>query len=326
MIPQDDFYRGGHRLTFHFFSSPRGINWDSPRELFLSALLNRLHPLDRKLSHIAVEIQGPRRFEDAGVPYYSFSSMSDQGKNTVRKLLLDQVGLGMMLADYPGALEPAGPLQQEVRLKERSGRAHRVTYLISEETAFRLQLYLKEYPEKGNDRIYGGLASHPRYLEGAGCVAYARAVAEIAGLDTDATQDGWLRTIRIPEELVGDPLRNKRVPISRLVWGDPATRWAGELEPHFEISFYDPDRIFRQVEAAARATCLNRKPPEHLNHFSGMNDLVVRQHHSSFELVFDRRDLATPTDPIWLSRQADFLPQTPVRWNSGSPVLGGVPA
>lgn len=307
-IPADGFYRDGHRVTFCFFSSPRGINWDSPRTLFLSALLNYFHPRDRKISHVAVEVQGPRHFEDAETPFYSFASMSDRGKDVVRKLLVDQIGLGMVLTDYPGTLEPAGALQHEVRRKERSGRVHRVSYLISEETAFRLQLYLKEYPEKGNDRIYGGLASHPRYLEGAGCVAYARAISEIIGLDRDHTQARWLRTVRVSRALVGDPQESRKVSVLKLVWGDLARRWASQAEPHVEISFYDPDHIFMQVEAVARAVTGRSRLPAKLGHFSGMSDLAVRRRHRSFELLFDRRDSATPTEPLWLSRRPGFPP------------------
>ncbi|HMO65563.1 MAG TPA: hypothetical protein PKE47_10155, partial [Verrucomicrobiota bacterium] len=153
----DEFHdQDGHRLTLHFFSSPCGINWDSPRKLFLSALLNRLHPLDRKLSHIAVEVRGPCSQADAGNRYGSLSSMSDRGRDTVRRLLVDQVGLGMLLADYPGALESASRLELETRRKERTGRVHRVTYLLSERTAFRVQRYLAEYAGTGNHCIYGG--------------------------------------------------------------------------------------------------------------------------------------------------------------------------
>ncbi|MFN0067807.1 MAG: hypothetical protein ACKVYV_09245 [Limisphaerales bacterium] len=305
-IPEDGFYRGEHRVTFCFFSSPWGINWASPRTLFLSALFNYFHPRDRKISHVAVEVQGPRRFEDAEAPFYSFASMSDRGKEVVQKLLVDQIGLGMVLSDYPGTLETAGVLQQEMRRKVRSGRVHRVSYLISEESAFRLQLYLKEYPEKGNDRIYGGLASHPRYLEGAGCVAYARAISEIVGLDLDATQSRWLRTVRVSRALVGDPQQNRRVSVLKLVWGQLARRWATPSEPHVELSFYDPDHIFRQVAAVAQAATGRKRLPARLSHFSGMSDLVVRRLHRSFELLFDRRDSATPTEPLWLSRPPAF--------------------
>lgn len=289
-----------HRLTFHFFSSPCGINWDSPRKLFLSALLNRLHPRDRKLSHIAVEVRGPRSHEAAGAAYGSMSSMSDRGRNTVRRLLVDQIGLGMLLADYPGALEAAGPLRLETRRKERTGRVHRVTYLLSEATAFRVQRYLAEYPATGNHRIYGGLASHPRYGEGAGCVAYARAVSEIAGLDQDPSQAGWHRRIRIPKELIGDPRQRRQVPITRLVWGARASRWASDAEPHVEIHFYDPDRIFREIAAAGAAA--RHPPPRPAGETACAGDAIVRRHGRCYELVYDRRDAATPTEPLWLSR------------------------
>lgn len=301
LFPDDSVGEGGHRLTFHFFSSPCGINWDSPRKLFLSALLNRLHPRDRKLSHIAVEVRGPRSQDDAVAPYGSLSSMSDRGRNTMRRLLVDQIGLGMMLADYPGVLEPAGPLQLETRRKERTGRVHRVTYLLPEATAFRVQRYLAEYPATGNHRIYGGLGSHPRYGEGAGCVAYARAVSEIAGLDQDRSQARWSRKIRIPKELIGDPRSRRKVPLTRLVWGARAARWAEEAEPHVEITFYDPDRIFREI-AAAGAAATRRARATALAPAASAGDPVVRRHGRCYELVHDRRDAATPTEPLWLAR------------------------
>jgi hypothetical protein len=300
-FPGDSPGEDGHRLTFHFFSSPCGINWDSPRKLFLSALLNRLHPRDRKLSHIAVELRGPRTQAVAAAAYGSMSSMSERGRNTVRRLLVDQIGLGMMLANYPGALEAAGPLRHETRRKEPTGRVQRVTYLLPEATAFRVQRYLAEYPATDNHAIYGGLASHPRYGEGAGCVAYARAVSEIAGLDQDRSQARWSRKIRIPKQLIGDPRHCRRVPITRLVWGEQASRWADEAEPHVEINFYDPDRIFREI-AAAGAAATRRAPPRRAEDTVCGGDATVRRHGRCYELVYDRRDLATPTEPLWLSR------------------------
>lgn len=323
-LPGDSPGEGGHRLTFHFFSSPCGINWDSPRKLFLSALLNRLHPRDRKLSHIAVELRGPRSAEDAGAAYGSLSSMSDRGRNTVRRLLVDQIGLGMLLADYPGALEAAGRLRHETRRKERTGRVQRVTYLLPEATAFRVQRYLAEYPTTGNHRIYGGLASHPRYGEGAGCVAYARAVSEIAGLDQDRSQAGWHRKIRIPKGLIGDPCQRRRVPVTRLIWGARAARWASEKEPHVEIHFYDPDRIFREIAAAGEAAS-RRTQPRPAAETAGARDAVVRRHGRCYELVYDRRDAVTPTEPLWLSRPRPGLAPLPAVELPEDALVVGVP-
>jgi hypothetical protein len=57
------------------------------------------------------------------------------------------------------------------------------------------------------------------------------------------------------------------------------------------------------VAAVAQAVTGRRKLPPMLSHFSGMSDLVVRRRHRSYELLFDRRDAATPTEPLWLTRQ-----------------------
>ncbi|MCB9092295.1 MAG: hypothetical protein H6621_01070 [Halobacteriovoraceae bacterium] len=301
IVPNDPHYVGKHRLTLYFFRSPTGVNWTSPRALFLSTLRNLISPHNRMISHVALEVQGPHSFDERANPYYRFTSKIDLGKKIFKHLFQEQVGLGMILLSYKGSLEPTGLLQNELREKRKQGRVQSITYIISEESAFRLQKYLKEYVEVGNDKIYAGLASHPRYLEGAGCMAFCKAATEVVGLDQDITQKTWMTSIDIPQNLIGNSIEKHKVPITKILFSSEAKRWAHKHEPHVSIEFWDIDRIFHELKFIAEKKKRNESLPEALNHYQDLK-IEIRKHDRSYEIILDRTQIAPPTEPLWLKR------------------------
>ncbi len=277
----DPFYQNHGHLSFHFYSSPFGIDWSTPQTLLTSSLKNALSPFNRIISHVAIEVQS----HDG--KFYRFTSMTDTNKDLFKRLIQDQVGLGLLLAEYPGALETPHRLQAESSAKKKSGRIQTVSYLLSQETIDRLEQYLIEYKEKKQDRIYSGLDKHPRYLEGAGCMAFSHAVSEIAGLDIDKSQSSWDKEILIPMVLIGPPHSKNKVSLFKFISSGHAQSWANSSENYVKIVFWDIDKIFKDIKDLK----LDDK------------NFTYRKIGRSHEILYNRVELATPKDPFWLERK-----------------------
>ncbi len=277
----DPFYQGHGHLSIHFYSSPFGIDWSSPQQLLVSSLKNAVSPFNRIISHVAIEVQS----YDGN--FYRFTSMSDTSKDLYKRLLSDQVGLGLLLAEYPGTLENPHRLQPELSAKKQSGRVQTVSYLLSKKTIDRIEKYLIEYKEKKQDRVYSGLDKHPRYLEGAGCMAFSHAVSEIAGLDTDKSQSSWDKDILIPMSLIGPPHTKHKVSMLKFFSSKDAQSWAKSSESHIKITFWDIDKIYKDVKELKLDD----------------TDFKLRKVGRSHEVLYDRTNLQTPDEPFWLERK-----------------------
>lgn len=234
------------RLSIHIFSSPHGVDWKSPKNLFISNLKNLFSSKNRNMGHMAAEIQVVEK--DGTTSYYEFTGMTDTKKKIFDKLFIQKVGLGMLFCSFPGRLERTNDLITEMSAKRKSGRVQTVTFLLSEENAKNLERYLKEYREYAVDKVYGGFNYRPRYKEGAGCVYFVESLVEIAGLSKEPIFNNWEKKIQLPSSLVGGKYGGKKVGLAKMFMSKDFYLWPKESDPKFLIRFWDPDTIFKSIQ------------------------------------------------------------------------------
>ncbi len=270
------------RLSIHVFSSPFGVNWESPQTLLYSNLVNFASPFNRKMGHVAAEIQCVN--SDKQTTYYNFTGMIDQGKDIYDKMFVRELGFGVMFADFPGALETRANLQKELEAKRKTGRVHTVTYQITEANCKNLENYLKEYKREGVDQIYGGLNYEVRQKRRAGCVHFAYSLVDIANLEDDPFMKYWERDILIPKSLIGGDVTQQKVSVLDMLSSHDFQKWAKENEPHHKITFWDIDAIFDRLEGIVE----------------GSNFTVLKREKSK-EFIIDRTDITDFETNYWLN-------------------------
>ena len=275
---------GVDHLTMFIFQSPKGLKWDSPTAIARTTVRNYLSPGNRKIGHVAVEFNC--HATDDGPAQYALTGMTDNGMNAFKSLLSKRDGFYILFDNFPGKLEKAEDLRNEIQKKFKKGRLASVTYMISSQTCQRLARYLREYKENEYHAWYG-LPNRPRYGEGAGCSAFGKSFIEIAGLYTAEHEKNWSYSLRFPEKLVGGPLGGKKVRLSKILF--KKHRWAKANEPHFFLKFWDPDPMYKWVHRKAQTYFNANQSAEY----------KVKRINRTFHLLYDKRTIATPVTPIW---------------------------
>jgi len=278
-------------ITIYAVKSPHGLSWKSPRSLLMSTARNTLSTgkYVRRIGHVFVELETEKGDVLTGMTNVS---RSDENKAIFKK----QEGLGVLLTDFPGALEKAPDLRAELAARYQSGKLSYAKFQISSETGARLRTYLEQYKARGEDKHYYGGSDEPRKGKGAGCSAFGVSFLELAGLLPGSLKDAWLEKVNLPSALVGPYKKGKggdaveKVSPLKLIFSPKAARWAKADEPHTRLDIYEPQKIADWMEAMHTAAAAGSVP--------GVKAVSRGQAHG---IEVDARDVPTPTDPIWLT-------------------------
>lgn len=267
-------------LTLYFFPS-RGISWKSPSTLLASVAKNFVLGDEYLIGHVTVEL----KCESSGKRIHTGMTFGDFSQ-TKDLILKDGSGVSVLLTPMKGQLERPVYIERYLREDADAGRLSFMRYLISPSTCERLAQYYEEYKERNLGAHYG-LSLRPRYGEGAGCSAFAMSFLELGGLVDSEFNSFVERQVLVPESWMGVPLRNKKVSAYDL-W-QHANRWASTHEPHVKLNFWDPDLM--HVYVHTKIAEVRR---------GGEKNMQIQRWSNSWGIVQDKRDVATPTDPIWL--------------------------
>ncbi len=273
-----------YTLTVYVYPSPYGIDWSSPKNLTRTAIRNQFNRIGRSIGHIHIEIKSPQK--------QILTGMIQKSKIEERKLLfLDQIGFGILLHSFKGALETTEDILKELeRRKTKIGKLSFIRFLISKNTFDRLEQYLNEYK---NTDLHYGLPNRPRYLEGAGCTAYATSFLEVGGILLDELKTHWANQVRIPVSLLGGRYHpeNKKCPLWKLALLSNSVKWAGIGEKQETVHFWDPDRMHSWIIEKWNSI-------QSSSEFVA-TEFVVTQDGLAKGLVFDATQYPTPVEPIW---------------------------
>lgn len=277
-------------LTLYTMPSPKEINWKTPRGLLASAVRNNLtlqhwgtkHPI----GHVFIQLSHKERDE-----LILTGSVPHPDDDSKKKLFKDKIGLGILFTDMKGRLEKTEDLLNEIPARFESGRIAYIRFKLSEENYDRLKTYLNNYIERGYGNIYNGL-NLPREGLGAGCSIFGIAFLEVAGLMHPVWRQKWPVTVRIPLELIGKPITNNKVAITKIAG---ASRWANENEPHKVLSLYEPFYIF---------TWIKEEWAKENKQKTGRVKLLKKG--KAFGLEYDCTHVAPPDEPIFQGKAADL--------------------
>ena len=271
-------------ITIYTIPSPKGMDWNSPRELVLSYVRNTFarSPYGKEkypIGHMMVELKDSTRHEITGTTSVTHSGMT-------RKVIRKGYGLGILFEKINGKLEDKNEDLQEVYLRSQQGDVAFVTYKVNQATFNRMWQYLQEYKQRGYDKIYNG-SNKPREGQGAGCSAFAQSFLEVGGLSCILPANEWAVCVFIPERLIGgSKAKTRHVQFFKLLLFN---KWAKPGKPNAEeLTLYEPTFFYNWI----LKTHANTKE----------NPLLHNATRGKAKgLIVDCTHLAPPQEPIWLT-------------------------
>ncbi len=248
-------------LALYVFKSSVGVDWSNPKNLAISVVKNELYKYfnnnDRLLGHVAIELK-------CGDKKVLTGMRAARGENR-RMVLTEGSGYGVLFHVFPGALEKEEDLQKEIKRKQTSAEVHSIRYTINESQCNQMWQHYENHLKQKGEFNYG-FPLNTLAGEGAGCSAFGVSFLQIAKLENPEHLKAWSGNVWVPEELIG-PYNTKRYlsahepthapdgggkPLSVLdiILSDKAKFWGKENQGKY-LEFYDPDTMFRWIEALA---------------------------------------------------------------------------
>lgn len=333
-----------NEIEVFFYSAPQPLDWSSPSSLVQSAVRNTLTPVwgpreaslpeqpwsksellkalekrsqveesmgpdhsDRGLtfhphsiSHVNVRVHCEGGGEDI-LGSTSVESTADY----LRKLLLENAALETLVENVRGSMYTTEQVKRWLPLMRERGWVHSVKYKVSSSLCQYTKGFLKSFRESGQSQIYGGLHTEPLKGVGAGCSAFGMSVLKIAGLYDRVFDTQFVRSLKIPLAAMNRPGFPSRFNFYDFYLGF-GPHWAREGEPHFFISFWDPQLMYEWVKKVAQGQ----------GHW--YRDYRVEKRGQSYVLEVDARKVRTPSKPFSFSNSHRNRIQTEVQrlWSS----------
>jgi hypothetical protein len=273
-----------HEIVLHFYPSPAGASWRTPRSLTQSVLLNSFlpqpFPVRHAIGHVAVGV----RCGGEDKPFDELTGMTSADETEDHRLLLkEKVGLGILFHTFSGRLQDSTEVQRDIDSRLPTGGISWLRVEVSPQTCERALTYVRQFRDRGYSKFYG-LPLRPRYGEGSGCSAFGASVLEVAGVLDPEFRREWWHGVDVPLTLMG----NEGAPVSllRLLFGAAARTWAAAPESGRAVEFWDPDAMNLWVS----------------KRWQDPGEYVREQTQESRGLRLDRSSLPVPDGPIWLGR------------------------
>lgn len=276
-----EFRLKAQSVTLYAIPSPYTIRWDSPFHLATSMALNmgpkkQLPCPPRELGHVLVGLE-----RNGDTSYYGMGFKKRQA--FLDAVLKDHCGMYAVFKIYEGGLETCERLKPEIEYRMRSGKIAFITYRITDEAYLHLQNYLDSFCQLGYQYRYNGL-NQPRHGLGTGCSAFGISFLEIIGIMEEEYQREWVVNIPIPDELIGDPKRNKHVKLHKVIF---ASNWAIKGQPYKNLRIYEPNLMFDWI---------------HRKHRMPNSRYVPVSMYQSKGLIVDCRQKCAPQYPLFFSQ------------------------
>jgi hypothetical protein len=240
-----------------------GISWVSPGALVRTTLINEggsvFAGFTRSIGHAGVEVKCDNYDGKPAGQFYG-SQTTKNSSDLKDKVLKEQIGLGMMIDNVPGRIEPESELRASVDDRIANGGMSYVRFQIAPKTCHALLAYQKAYVTAGVDARYG-LKARPLYKEGAGCSAFSMAFLELANVVDTEMRAAWSFNVRIPlwtDPLLGSPepiiggtmYPTNIIPVARV---STLTRgWAKPTEEGVDLFGWDPTLMHQWIDTEAQ--------------------------------------------------------------------------
>lgn len=232
-------------LTLYAINSPTTLNWSTPRSLLVSTLksyarIGNGNKARHKIGHayIGFKCDGQREV---------ISGMtSGPGFGAKGSLFQDKVGMSVILMDNVGHFQDHNESYNDIQEIMNAYRVNALTIEISNEKCLELQEWHKTYSSQ-DKFVYGGVDKRPLKGEGAGCTAYAMSFFEVADVDFNFFNEKFMRTIYIPQNLLGGEIGNDRDVKVKTILRDrtPLDKLdAGDLK----VELYDANDMYQWIQ------------------------------------------------------------------------------
>ena len=266
-------------LTLYVIPSQFDRNWDSPRNLLFSTILNWYAPHKMKkhaIGHVVIELS---RGEDLILTGSVLAKDS-----SFRQIAKQGYGFGVLFAFVGGRVEETEDLMAELGPRFESGKIAFMRYQISDDTYDRLHDYFEEYKARGYDKSYNGY-NDPRSGNGAGCSKFGISFLEVAGIMDENYEKNWAADVPVPLKLIGGPITGNKVGIFKILM---ANRWAHKDELYIETKFYDPNLMYHWIHDE-----WNKEK------IAQAGSIKLLNKNNALGLEFDLRNNACPTDVVF---------------------------
>lgn len=265
------FAQTGNELTLYVVKSPLGVSWESPLSTIMSIQKNRLILTRRPLGAVFSEIKCG---EENRILTTSFETM-----DLFNQLVLNQEGLGIFFHSFPGKLEKGDSLRDELAGFFSEDRIQFITFGLNPGQCQRVLSYLHEYEEKNVAQNWG-LSNTPRKGEGGNSVAFAASILDVLGFQEEIFKEGWIRPRRVPRDLVGRPLEDKRVSFFKIF----GSEWAKKHEAYHLLSYWDPELMHEWISR-------------------NLKNFPTTQKANATGIFLDRAQFPTLSTPLWLPQE-----------------------
>jgi hypothetical protein len=278
-------------ITLYFIPSPFGINWESPRKLFVSMIFNYFSFRPHFMGHVAIQTS----CTDLNNEQHDFiTGMSSKTLTGADGIFINHAGLGVLFTKNPGRFDDPRVSEQELihRLKNPGAMSgvNFIKFKISKGACSRIAKYYSEYKEHNINRYYG-LYSRPLYGEGAGCSAFGASFLEVSGLMNDELKEAWSYTINLPHRLIGRPYIEQNVFFWNIL---TAGSWGTEQEEHLPLFFWEPDKMYNWVNQT-------------LSKINNQMNFKEEKLFNTKGLIQDATMLGVPSEPIWKKTDREFF-------------------
>lgn len=222
-------------VTMHIIPTAKGLNWNTPKDILLSVIKNKLQLFKARwpIGHVSIELC------DKNQNITLIGQSTNQFGDFQKQIFKHHAGFGVLTTDVEGSLQNLEELKHNYgKLMTRENQISYATFILPEEKFEKLRTYIHDFDTKKGWHRYG-LHNRPLLGEGAGCSAFASSCFQVIGLN-DLTKN-WSRTLYIPNRLIGDSKKPVHL-FSLLREGN--LDWTIEQTDTYKLHFYDPELMW----------------------------------------------------------------------------------
>lgn len=232
-------------INLYAINSPTTLNWTTPKSLLLTTIRNfmRLGHGKRSRHKIGHAYLGFKCDGEAEVISGMTSGADFQAK---QRLFNENVGMSVILMDNNGHFQDHEESLRDIMDLSKARRINKLQIEVTNKQCLEAKKWHADY-SSSDEFIYGGVDKRPLLGEGSGCTAYAMSFFEVANINYDFFNKFFMRTIYIPNDLLGGPYGtgvNVRV---KTVLKDKRNLSVNSPDS-LQVDLYDPNDMYSWIQ------------------------------------------------------------------------------
>jgi hypothetical protein len=264
-------------VKLYAIHSAKDLDWRRPGTLIKSTIRSMLKSKNHFMGHLAFQASCTNSLGKR-VEFYT-GMTTERSRNLKEVIDIHRSGYGLMILLSPNlgrseqeyeynrhllrvsdmfpefspegkSLNPDKKIAKKL-LNHKTGDDKRqlrfIAYEVDAITCDLVENYYATYRGYKLDTVYGGLVSNPLKGHGGGCAGYGVSFLEVLGVLDSSMKEGFSRTIKLPNSLLGRPINSKnRVNMfEMLIYRG---NWANAEQSGSEITFYEPNKAYHWIK------------------------------------------------------------------------------